>query len=91
MLRELLYAHAPVDVARKRRVHFHSFMLEVQARIHARNQELLADKQELLEDRDAVHFVAHQLADQTHVLCFDEMQLTDVRPWRRLACVNDSH
>ena len=40
MLMDLFFADAPV--ARKRRVHFHEFMLEVQARLHRRREELAA-------------------------------------------------
>jgi predicted ATPase len=76
MLMDLLFNNAPVQ--RKRRVHFHSFMLEVQARIHERNQTLLADKAETIKDRDAVGFVGQELSQQCRLLCFDEMQLTDI-------------
>lgn len=73
MLMDLLYENAPA--ARKRRVHFHQFMIEAHARIHARNMEMLADKS---LTGDAVLHVAAQIADEAHLLCFDELQITDI-------------
>ncbi|KAJ2728490.1 ATPase [Coemansia sp. Cherry 401B] len=64
---DLFYATAPT--ARKRRVHFHAFMLDVHARIrqlrHAHPQA------------DALPALAAELAAD-HVLCFDEFQVTDI-------------
>jgi len=53
-----------VDIRRKRRVHFHEFMLEVHERL---NQERKKDIQ------DPVVAVADALADDIRLLAFDEM------------------
>lgn len=51
----------------KRRVHFHAFMLEVQARLHeARTQS------KTLTD------VAQAIAKEAHLLCFDEFQVYNI-------------
>ncbi|MTH66260.1 cell division protein ZapE [Paracoccus shanxieyensis] len=53
----------------KRRVHFHEFMQEIQAGLNAARQR---------GDADAVRPVAQGVARQTRLLCFDEMQITDI-------------
>ncbi|MFZ5708625.1 MAG: cell division protein ZapE [Pseudomonadota bacterium] len=60
--------HAAVD-APKRRVHFHAFMQEVQAGI-ARARKAGA--------ADAIRPVADAIAADLRLLCFDEMQITDI-------------
>jgi cell division protein ZapE len=60
--------HAAVD-APKRRVHFHAFMQEVQAGI-AKARKAGAE--------DAIRPVAEAIADEVRLLCFDEMQITDI-------------
>jgi cell division protein ZapE len=69
MLLDLFFEAAPVD--KKRRVHFHEFMLarhaflrEARAR-GAGQDQLIAD-------------AAKQVADEAHLLCFDELQVTDI-------------
>ena len=57
------------DIARKRRVHFHAFMQEVQRGLaEARKQGL----------EDALQPVAEAVIRDTRLLCFDEMQITDI-------------
>lgn len=57
-----------VDVP-KRRVHFHAFMQEVQAKIEAARRRRV---------EDALLPVADEIADKIRLLCFDEMQITDI-------------
>jgi cell division protein ZapE len=74
MLMDLFFGDAPV--ARKRRVHFHEFMLEVHDRLH-RRREALAAKGAPPED-DTIVPVARQIASETRLLCFDEFQVTNI-------------
>ena len=62
MLMDLLFDC--VDIRRKRRVHFHEFMLEVHQRLNVERQKNTADP---------VVAVADALADDIRLLAFDEM------------------
>jgi len=74
MLMDLFFADAPV--AKKRRVHFHEFMLEVQARLHKRREELAA--RGAPPEADTIVPIAREIAQQTRLLCFDEFQVTNI-------------
>jgi cell division protein ZapE len=67
MLMDLFFAATPI--ARKRRVHFHAFMLEVHERIFDDGR---------LVDGDSIAPVAKAIANATTLLCFDEFQVTDI-------------
>ncbi len=69
MLMDLFFDTA--DVPRKRRLHFHEFMRDAHARVHAwrRTHPVGADPIPLL---------ANALADEAALLCFDEFQVHDV-------------
>ncbi|MEL6169550.1 MAG: cell division protein ZapE [Pseudomonadota bacterium] len=67
MLMDLFFAAVPIE--EKRRVHFHAFMQEVQAGLH--------DARKTGVD-DAILPVANAIADDLRLLCFDEMQITDI-------------
>lgn len=68
MLLDLFSEAAPVK--RKRRVHFHAFMQDVHARIHAARKSL--------ESNDAIASVAQAIAADARLLCLDEMQIADI-------------
>jgi len=74
MLMDLFFADAPV--AKKRRVHFHEFMLEVQVRLHNRREELAAKGAS--PESDTIVPIARQIAAETRLLCFDEFQVTNI-------------
>ncbi|KAH9989116.1 AFG1-like ATPase-domain-containing protein [Russula vinacea] len=69
MLMDIFYDTLPTRITRKRRVHFHAFMLDVHKRMHAAKAAGAGDP--LLP-------VARDLANEAHVLCLDEFQVTDI-------------
>lgn len=81
MLLDLFFCNAKVK--RKRCVHFNAFMLEVQLRLNQEKKkqlELYGRQRHIVLDksRDVVVQVAHTIAEKSHLLCFDEFQVTDV-------------
>ncbi|KAJ7094456.1 ATPase [Mycena belliarum] len=71
MLMDLFYSTLPPDIKRKRRVHFHAFMIDVHKRVHA-------VKASAGNVGDPILPVAKDLANEASVLCFDEFQVTDI-------------
>ncbi|MFO1142482.1 MAG: cell division protein ZapE [Amaricoccus sp.] len=67
MLMDLFFSAAPVEP--KRRVHFHAFMQEVHRGIAAAREKGVTDP---------VRPVADAVADSATLLCFDEMQISDI-------------
>ncbi len=81
LLMDLFFHHCPMP--RKRRVHFHAFMLEVHARIHAWKQRALKKEGrqwhvDLRPERNAIVQIAREIGQEATLLCFDEFQVTDV-------------
>jgi cell division protein ZapE len=74
MLMDLFFADAPV--AKKRRVHFHEFMLEVQERLHRRREKLAAEGAP--PEADTIVPIAREIAAEARLLCFDEFQVTNI-------------
>jgi cell division protein ZapE len=67
MLMDIFFESAPINP--KRRVHFHAFMQEIHAAIHAERAKGV---------EDPLRIVADRVADGATLLCFDEMQITDI-------------
>ena len=66
---DLFYHTLPPTITRKRRVHFHAFMVDVHKRLHAAKIDLG------LDGGDPILPVARDLANDAAVLCFDEFQV----------------
>jgi cell division protein ZapE len=73
MLMDLFFES--LDIKRKRRAHFHSFMADVHGRIHAWRQ---LSREGKAKGNDPIEAVAEQLAIEAWVLCFDEFSVTDI-------------
>ena len=69
LLMDMFFAGSPV--AAKRRVHFHEFMQEVQARLHAMRADTKAKGEPLVR-------LAADLAEQAWLLCFDEFRVVNI-------------
>ncbi|XP_017488881.1 PREDICTED: putative ATPase N2B [Rhagoletis zephyria] len=79
MLMDLFYENCCVDRAFKRRIHFHSFMLEFHSRLH--RYKMAHRKEE--DGRPALHFnpipaIAEEILRESWLLCLDEFQVTDI-------------
>lgn len=74
MLMDLFFSLAPVAEEQKKRVHFHRFMQDVHARIHTIRQQT----QKSRSGADPVVTLAQEIVAETRLLCFDELQATDV-------------
>ncbi|EJD53970.1 AFG1-like ATPase [Auricularia subglabra TFB-10046 SS5] len=73
MLMDLFFNTLPNNVRRKRRVHFHAFMIDVHKRVHA-----LKVQHGDTGIEDPILLVARELANEASVLCLDEFQVTDI-------------
>ncbi|KAL1770432.1 lactation elevated protein 1 [Sigmodon hispidus] len=77
MVMDMFYAY--VDMKRKKRVHFHGFMLDVHRRIHRLKQSLPKRKAGLMtKSYDPIAPIAEEISQEACLLCFDEFQVTDI-------------
>ncbi len=84
MLMDLFFEATPVEP--KRRVHFHAFMQEIHGAIRAWRNLSASEKRRRLRSLglsaqkgdDPLPPVAKAVADSATLLCFDELQVTDV-------------
>ncbi len=73
MLMDLFFEASPV--ARKRRAHFHEFMLDVHERVHSIRQAMKLGGN---AGADPIELAAIDLAKEAWLLCFDEFHVTDI-------------
>lgn len=79
MLMDLFFETAPMK--NKVRVHFHEFMLDIHARLKAWRK--LAPRERpaaggRINDDDPIPPIARQIARESTLLCFDELQVSDI-------------
>jgi predicted ATPase len=67
-LLDLFFDNLPVQ--RKRRIHFHDFMLDIHKRIHIQRSRK--------NPGNALLHIAREIVSESLLLCFDEFQVTDV-------------
>jgi len=70
MLMDLFYES--VAVGSKRRVHFHEFMRDVHIRLNGLRQD------KSVKDPDPIPRLGREIAQESWLLCFDELQVTDI-------------
>jgi len=73
MLMDLFFEASPVQ--RKRRAHFHEFMIDVHERVHAFRQQIKLGEH---AGEDPIELAAIELAREAWLLCFDEFHVTDI-------------
>jgi cell division protein ZapE len=73
MLMDLFYEASPVQ--RRRRAHFHEFMIDVHERVHGLRQKMKVGE---FAGEDPIELVAKELAREAWLLCFDEFHVTDI-------------
>jgi cell division protein ZapE len=73
MLMDLFFEGSPVQ--RKRRVHFHEFMIDVHERVHGFREKMKVGEH---ADEDPIELTAKALAREAWLLCFDEFHVTDI-------------
>jgi cell division protein ZapE len=73
MLMDFFFDASPV--VRKRRAHFHEFMIDVHERVHAFRQKMKLGEH---AGEDAIRLAALELAQEAWLLCFDEFHVTDI-------------
>ena len=71
-LMDLFFDIAPVE--RKRRVHFHAFMLEIHGALHEMRKKASAEAR----PDDLIKELARHVARKSALLCFDEFDVTDI-------------
>ncbi|KAK2144144.1 hypothetical protein LSH36_782g05063 [Paralvinella palmiformis] len=76
MLMDYFYHTCPL--AKKRRIHFHEFMLNVHKQVHKMKKDTAGTGYSRDTIYDPIPPVAQSISEQTSLLCFDEFQVTDI-------------
>ncbi|TNN78248.1 Lactation elevated protein 1 [Liparis tanakae] len=77
MVMDMFYSY--VETEKKKRVHFHGFMLDVHKRIHRLKRSMPKRKAgKMAKSYDPIAPIAEEISEEACVLCFDEFQVTDI-------------
>ncbi|KAF7201373.1 lactation elevated protein 1-like [Nothobranchius furzeri] len=77
MVMDMFYSY--VETEKKKRVHFHGFMLDVHKRIHRLKQSMPKRKAgKMAKSYDPIAPIAEEISEEAALLCFDEFQVTDI-------------
>lgn len=78
MLMDLFFSLAPITS--KRRVHFHEFMLDIHARLQWQHDQAARKRQQdsKADTDDPIPVIAKQIVTEATLLCFDELEVTDI-------------
>ncbi len=72
MLMDLFFNNLHIE--KKKRIHFHAFMLDVHARLHKWRNE----NRNNINASDPIIPLARDISKKVRVLCFDELQVSDI-------------
>ncbi len=72
MLMDLFFVK--LGITKKKRIHFHAFMLDIHAFLHAWR----AENRHNVNANDPIPALAKNIARQVHLLCLDELQVNDI-------------
>lgn len=78
-LMDLFYENLPVK--KKRRIHFHDFMIDIHKRLHHKKQVSThkRDAQGSFKTQDTgIQMIAKEIIHESKIICFDEFQVTDI-------------
>lgn len=84
MLMDLFFDNCSVDPRQKRRVHFHSFMLDFHNRFHQHKQRRSESRitnsssGRASFDFDPIPIIAEDIVQESWFICLDEFQVTDI-------------
>lgn len=88
MVMDLFYHTLPSNITRKRRVHFHQFMMDVHKSSHEFKKKMQAATSKRTSvgrsgrsgggSKDPIEPVIREIARDAQVLCFDEFQVVDI-------------
>lgn len=75
-LMDMFYDNLPMT--RKKRVHFHNFMIDVHKRLFDKKMKSDGGKSKLEASNHAMEQIAIELMAESYIICFDEFQVTDI-------------
>ena len=79
-LMDLFYGTLPPSVAKKR-VHFHTFMIDIHKRLHRlklQSDRSVSSASKVQEGNKFMSIIVKELKAEARILCFDEFQVTDI-------------